>query len=147
MKILLLLSFLVAVPAYADIAALDSYMRSQNIPIDGINSDGAISCSLCTDDQAAQAQNIFAASSVVINAPSPDPIGFAQVIKTSLGGVVGANALMKLYPAFFPAVQTLQWADVQALILDAKANNIINSDQYAAFQSAASQYNIPITLP
>lgn len=76
----------------------------------------------------------------------PDPAGFAQAVKVGMGGILAANALMVTYPAFFPAIQTQVWADVQALVLDAKAKSAISLAQYNAIKSAAVQFNIPVTL-
>jgi hypothetical protein len=79
--------------------------------------------------------------------PSPDAEGFAQAVKAGVGGIVAANALATSYPLFFAAVQAQQWADVQALILDAQAKGVLNSGQYAAFKAAAEQFHVPVTLP
>ena len=77
----------------------------------------------------------------------PNPEGFAQAIKTALGGIVGANALAVPYPLFFAAVQLSDWEGVQALIEDAQAEAVVNAAQYAAIKAAALTNNIPVTLP
>jgi len=78
--------------------------------------------------------------------PIPNPTGFAQSVKTGMGGILAANALMEIYPAFFPAIQTGQWADVQTLILDAQTKGVLNSTQYAEIKQAASDNHIPVAL-
>jgi hypothetical protein len=79
--------------------------------------------------------------------PQPNPDGFVEAIKAALGGIVGANALMKMYPAFYDAVATGTWPDVQALIIDAKSTSVLTAAQYTAFGQLAQEFNIPITLP
>ena len=76
----------------------------------------------------------------------PDNAGFIQAVKTGLGGIVAANQLSVAYPLFFAAATSSDWADVQALVIDAQAKSAINSTQYAAIKSAAAANNIPITL-
>lgn len=76
----------------------------------------------------------------------PNPTGFAQSVKIGMGGILAANALMAIYPAFFPAIQTGQWADVQTLILDAQTKGVLNSTQYAEIKQAASDNHIPVAL-
>ena len=63
-----------------------------------------------------------------------------------MGGILAANALMVAYPAFFPAIQTQMWGDVQALAVDAKTKAVITTAQYNAIKAAAAQFNIPVTL-
>jgi hypothetical protein len=77
----------------------------------------------------------------------PDSTGFAQAVKQGVGGILAANALMVVYPAFFPAIQAQQWVDVQALILDANSRSVITSAQYTAIKTAAVAYHIPLVLP
>lgn len=77
----------------------------------------------------------------------PNPAGFESSVKIALGGVLGTNAMMVAYPAFFPSIQSSMWADTSALMIDAKAKSVISTAQYAAIKSAASSYNIPIVLP
>jgi len=77
----------------------------------------------------------------------PNPIGFQNAIKTALGGILGANALMVSYPAFMPALQQGIWADLQALIIDANTTAKITAAQYSAIKAAATANNIPIVLP
>jgi len=78
--------------------------------------------------------------------PAPNGPAFTQAIKTGLGGIIAANVLATKYPLLSPAISLQNWADVQALIIDANTNLVINSTQYAAIKSAATTYNIPITL-
>lgn len=78
--------------------------------------------------------------------PIIDVDGFTQAVKTGVGGILAANALMIDYPAFFPAIQSGEWNDLHDLIIDAKNKNIITLDQYNIIKSAASQFNIPIIL-
>lgn len=77
---------------------------------------------------------------------APDGAGFIQTVKTALGGIVAANALAVAYPLFYQTVQDQHWADVQTLIIDAKATGKITAAQYTAFKAAASSHNIPVTL-
>lgn len=79
--------------------------------------------------------------------PLPDGNGFIGDIKTALGGIVGANALMMAYPAFLPAIQQMVWADAQVLILDAHQKGVLSDPAYAAFKSAAAAHHIPVVLP
>lgn len=79
--------------------------------------------------------------------PVSDGVGFVQAVKTAMGGIVPSNVLAAKYPLFFDAVSAANWPDVQSLIIDANTNGVINSTQYTAIKSAATKYNIPITLP
>jgi hypothetical protein len=83
-----------------------------------------------------------AAAALLIN-----PDGFAQSVKTAVGGILSANALMIAYPAFFPAIQEGQWADLSTLIIDANTKAVITPAQYAAIKAAAASNNIPVVLP
>jgi hypothetical protein len=83
---------------------------------------------------------------VLVIPPQPDILGFIAAVKSAVGGIIGANALMISYPAFFPAVQSVDWADVQALLIDAKTKAVITTAQYSAIKTAALACNIPITL-
>lgn len=96
----------------------------------------------CVQMTDAEATIVIAAMSV-----SPDPVAFSQAVKSGVGGILAANALMVAYPAFFPAIETGQWNDLATLILDAQSKNVITSAQYAAMKTAAALYNIPVTLP
>jgi hypothetical protein len=78
--------------------------------------------------------------------PAPDGPAFTQAIKTGLGGIIAANVLATKYPLLSPAIALQNWPDVQALIIDANTNLVINSTQYAAIKTAAAAHNIPITL-
>lgn len=82
-----------------------------------------------------------------INSQKIDGNGFAEAIKISVGGILSANALMGAYPAFFPAIQSANWTDVQTLVLDAKSKAVITAAQYKSIKAAAQQFNIPVTLP
>jgi hypothetical protein len=82
-----------------------------------------------------------------LNPVVPNSVDFAQAVKTGLGGILVANQLMTLYPAFFPAIQTQNWADLQTLILDAKAKLVITLAQYTSIKTAAGAFNIPVVLP
>jgi hypothetical protein len=83
-----------------------------------------------------------AAAALLIN-----PDGFVQSVKTAVGGILSANALMIAYPAFFPAIQEGQWTDLQTLIIDANTKAVITPLQYAEIRQAATDNHIPITLP
>jgi hypothetical protein len=83
---------------------------------------------------------------VLVLPPQPDPVGFTAAVKAAVGGILAANALMIAYPAFFPAIQSADWADVQALVIDAKAKAVITAAQYTAIKAAAAASNIPVTL-
>jgi hypothetical protein len=100
-----------------------------------------------TDAQAASVQAAQAAAAAAAQAALPNPTKFAQDVKTAMGGIVAGNALMKLYPAFFPAISTATYPDVQALILDAQITGALTAAEYSAIKSAAIADNIPITLP
>ena len=101
----------------------------------------------CALYAAAIAGELGAIAPYVPPSPPPSGAGFEQAIKTGVGGIVAANALARAYPLFFAAVQSGQWADVQALILDAQTTGAITPTQYAEFQAAATSFNIPVTLP
>lgn len=73
----------------------------------------------------------------------PDANSFVQSVKSAVGGIVSANSLAVAYPLFFTAVQSQQWADVQALVVDAKAKSVITTTQYDVIKSAAVTANIP----
>ena len=100
-----------------------------------------------TDAQVATIAAAAQAAEAAKQAALPNPQGFVQAVKTGLGGIVAANALSVAYPLFFAAVNALEWADVQELILDAQSKAIVNPAQYAELKAAAAQFNIPITLP
>jgi hypothetical protein len=93
-----------------------------------------------------QAGQEFVQSATLYVAPTADPAGFAQAVKVGMGGILAANALMVAYPAFFPAIQTQAWSDVQALVADAKAKATITTAQYNAIKAAAGTFNIPVAL-
>lgn len=88
----------------------------------------------------------FVQSATLYVAPAPDPNGFAQAVKTGLGCVVAANALAVAYPLFFAAVQDGMWADLQALVIDAKTKAVVTTAQYNAIKAATATFNIPVTL-
>jgi hypothetical protein len=94
----------------------------------------------------AQAAAIQATNNPPAN-PTPNAAGFVSDVKAALGGIIPSNTLAGQYPLFFPAIQSSDWADVQALILDAQIRGIIGSTQYAAIKAAAISNNIPIALP
>lgn len=79
--------------------------------------------------------------------PSINVQGFQDAIKLAAGGIVGANTLATAYPLLAPAIQQQVWSDVQALIMDAHTNAVLNAAQYTAIQAAATANNIPVTLP
>lgn len=89
---------------------------------------------------------VFTAIPVPLNT-SPNAAGFEQAVKVGVGGVLTANSLAAIYPLFFPAIEKGQWGDLQNLILDAQSKSVITGAQYSAIKAAATQYNIPITLP
>ena len=91
-------------------------------------------------------QSSIAAAAAAAQAALPNPTGFIEAVKVSLGGIVGANSLSVSYPLFFTTIQSGVWADAQALIVDALAKSVITSVQYASIKAAALQYNIPISL-
>jgi len=80
-------------------------------------------------------------------APGPDVPGFISDLKAAMNGIVAANALAKAYPLFYPALDTGQFADAQALIIDAHATGVLSDLQYGAFQQLAAKHHLPITLP
>lgn len=78
----------------------------------------------------------------------PNWLGFAMACKAAAGTALQLNALMVQYPAFFPAIQEMDGATVQALILDAQSKSVISATQYSAFKSAVAANNIPgVVLP
>lgn len=76
----------------------------------------------------------------------PKADNFVEAIKSSLGGIVGLNALTSSYPLLLTSIQLAKWQDAQELIIDAKAKSVITSAQYDSIKSAAVQFNIPISL-
>jgi len=103
-------------------------------------------CIEITDTEAQALITANEAAQIAALASLPNPVGFTQAIKSELGGIVAVNTLVVAYPLFFDAVATQQWADVKALIIDAKAKNVVSTIQYAAIKAAATAFNIPITL-
>jgi len=103
-------------------------------------------CILITDAEAKAiiAENEKAQAAII--AALPNSAGFAQAIKSDLGGILAVNAISAAYPLFFDAIATQQWSDVKALVLDAQSKNVINTTQYAAIKSAALSFNIPLEL-
>ena len=80
-------------------------------------------------------------------APGPNVPGFVAALKNAMGGIVASNSLAKAYPLFYPALETGQFADAQALIIDAHTTGVLSDKQYAAFGQFAATYHLPITLP
>jgi hypothetical protein len=78
---------------------------------------------------------------------APNVQGFKDDLKAAMGGAVAANLLARTYPLFYAALQEGVWADVQALILDAKATAVLSAAQYAAFQALAAKHALPVVLP
>ena len=78
--------------------------------------------------------------------PTTNVPQFIADVKSALGGILGANKIAVAYPLFFAAVQALDWSDVQAIILDAKATSTITSDEYTAIKESTATNNIPIIL-
>lgn len=99
-----------------------------------------------TPINATQVSTIQSSIAAAAQAALPNPTGFIEAVKVSLGGIVGANSLSVSYPLFFTTIQSGVWADAQALIVDALAKSVITSVQYASIKAAALQYNIPISL-
>lgn len=89
----------------------------------------------------------FTTPAPVLMPPSPNGELFVQDVKTNIGGILVANALMVAYPAFFPAIQAQAWNDLQVIILDALSKGVINQTQYGVIKNSAATYSIPITLP
>ncbi len=79
--------------------------------------------------------------------PAPDVTSFIQAVKAILGGVGGANALMQHYPVIFDALRDQEWVDVSTLIQSANTQSLLTATQYSSIKSAATQYNLPLTLP
>ena len=87
----------------------------------------------------------YGAIAAYVAPPMPEnPAAFEQAVKVSLGGIIPANQLMTVYPAFFPAIQTSQWADVSALLADALSKNVITSAQNTAIKTAALSNGITL---
>lgn len=78
---------------------------------------------------------------------TPNITGLIGVLKIEMGGIVALNALMREYPAFYPALLAGEWSDIKDLMLDASASNRLNKKQYDAFKAAFNQHNIPVVLP
>lgn len=89
----------------------------------------------------------FVTPTPLVLAPKPDGTAFAQDIKANIGGILVANSLMVAYPAFFPAIQSGAWNDVQTLTIDALAKGVLTQTQYGVIKNSAATYFIPITLP
>ena len=150
MKKLILLLLFVSLPAMADIMAVHNLLVANGIPIAGLDSNGVIAFApTATALQKTQGNALVAQNMTLLAAPAvvPDGASFASAIKASVGGILVANQLMQAYPAFFPAIQSAQWKDVQDLILDAQSKGVISTSQYSGIKAAAAGYNIPITLP
>lgn len=79
--------------------------------------------------------------------PEPDVPGFVDGIKEALGGIVAANVIARMYPLFYSSLQAGNFADVEALILDADSTGVLSKPQYAAFKELAITHRIPVTLP
>jgi hypothetical protein len=83
---------------------------------------------------------------VLTIAPQPDPAAFVAAVKVAVGGIIGANTLMCVYPALMPAIDAQDWSDLQLLIEDAKTTGTITAAQYDAFKAAATANHIPVAL-
>lgn len=79
--------------------------------------------------------------------PNPDAQGFFLGLKALFGGVISMNTVAKAYPTLVPDLLAGNWADLQAIILDAQAKAAINPAQYTAIKDLATQYFIPVVLP
>lgn len=82
--------------------------------------------------------------------PTDTPIAaqnsFIQGVKTALGGIIATNELASSYPLLYPAIQNGAWADVEALIKDAKQKGVITIQQYDSIKTVSINCNLPITL-
>lgn len=73
--------------------------------------------------------------------------GFVQAMNTAFGGIIASNTYAIKYPLFLPAIETNDWINVQAIIIDANDTSVLTPTQYAAIKAAAIANNIPIVLP
>jgi hypothetical protein len=94
----------------------------------------------------AQLSAIAAAQAAVI-AAQVNLVGFETGLQSLFGGTVGWNTVLTKYPLIARALATSNWANIQALILDAHAKSIITPAQYSSIQGLVISNNIPITLP
>lgn len=76
-----------------------------------------------------------------------DPRGFLSDVAQLFGGPVALNAIAKQYPALIPALQTSDYATVQALIINAQATAAITGAQYNQIKTFAAARHLPIALP
>lgn len=104
-------------------------------------------CTPISDVEAATILTAQATANAAAAALRPNAPGFANALKTAVGGVVGANALARAYPLFYPALQEGNWADLQALIIDAHTAGVLSDAVYVGFAALARQYSIPVVLP
>jgi hypothetical protein len=90
----------------------------------------------------------IAAAQDAAQAALPNPIGFETGLQTLFGGTVGWNTVLTKYPLITRALATSNWANIQALILDAHAKSIITPAQYASIQGLVTANNINnVVLP
>ena len=93
-----------------------------------------------------EAENAISIKQEELIASSVNPTQFISDIKAAMGGILGSNTLASLYPLLFPSIQTSDWVDVSALILEAKAKGVINTISYNLIKASAIANNIPIIL-
>jgi len=82
-------------------------------------------------------------------AVQPDVAGFINDAKAALGGIVLASTI-KGGQATFLALQSGNFADAEALIVDSHANALtggLSDLQYSGIKQLAQKHNIPIDLP
>ena len=87
-----------------------------------------------------------AAAAAAIAATIPNGQAFLLAIRSIIGNALAVNALLKIYPEFFLAIELARWEDTTLLIQDALTNSVITSLQYTQLKTAAATYNIPLTL-
>jgi len=145
-----ILLFILSFPVYADyFQAPDQslhYLSTQDIENGGekLLPSGSVPI---TDNQANTIISAQQAAAAALAAKQLNKAGFVQALTTAFGGIVAANTYARTYPLFMPAVESLDWVNVQALIIDASNTGAITPTQYAAIKAAAAANNVPITLP
>lgn len=81
------------------------------------------------------------------NAVVPNIAGFLSGLEGVFGGIGGVNTVIMQLPAFYPAIEAQDWADVATLITSTKNGNLITAAQYTAIQALVASNNIPVVLP
>lgn len=99
-----------------------------------------------TDEEVNTILDSRAATAAAILAATTNGQAFLLAVRSIIGDALAANAILKIYPEFFLAIDLARWEDTTLLVQDALTNSVITSLQYTQLKAAAVTYNIPLSL-